>query len=516
MLGKATSFTALVCVAIALLVGTMTPAGAVCSNGLEGIQSTSLDVCCVEGCEVCGGVDCTPANTSSLTSADCCATEIVESGTFCDVSMAAPCIITTAAAANDSVCENGQTGVPDPDTDVCCPLECGDSCGGEGCGSIPGVNATQCCSSLIIESGAVCSDTVSAPCVVGAAEADNSTTCSNGIVGIEDPVNLICCDAACGLCGGPGCGNVTGLTGLDCCSEEIAVVNDLCSVTNEAPCVMDPPDFVASTCPNGLAGVQDGSVCCAEECNGVCGGEGCGSIVGTNGAEDCCSNTILATGVDCEEGVMAPCIMLNGTYTDAPMAAPTFPPAAAPGTTVAPGAVAATEAPVAGTREFRFTQAPTQLLDVNGDGLVNSADTGIVGDTNGDGVVDSLDEGVVISASPTAAPTPAATTAAPTPATTTASPTPGGAADGTRDIGDVTDAPTPSPVRETLSPEDTNGDGVIDSADGIEATPGPSATDDAGATAEGNGAVSIARLSTGGSAFVGVVVAAMAFGGMLL
>lgn len=66
---------------------------------------------------------------------------------------------------------------------------------------------------------------------------------------------------------------------------------------------------------------------------------------------------------------MAPCIMLNGTYTDAPMAAPTFPPVAAPGTTVAPGAVAATETPLAGTREFQFTQAPTQLLDVNGGSL---------------------------------------------------------------------------------------------------------------------------------------------------
>jgi len=33
--------------------------------------------------------------------------------------------------------------------------------------------------------------------------------------------------------------------------------------------------------------------------------------------------------------------------------------------------------------------------DVNGDGLVNSADTGIEGDTNGDGVVDTADTGLV-------------------------------------------------------------------------------------------------------------------------
>lgn len=66
-----------------------------CSNGLEGIQSTSDDVCCVEGCGVCGGVGCTPANTSSLTAADCCASEIIESGVFCETSGAAPCIVTT-------------------------------------------------------------------------------------------------------------------------------------------------------------------------------------------------------------------------------------------------------------------------------------------------------------------------------------------------------------------------------------------------------------------------------------
>ena len=33
--------------------------------------------------------------------------------------------------------------------------------------------------------------------------------------------------------------------------------------------------------------------------------------------------------------------------------------------------------------------------DENGDGLVNSADTGVVGDTNGDGTVDDADNGVV-------------------------------------------------------------------------------------------------------------------------
>lgn len=72
----------------------------------------------------------------------------------------------TEAADANSTCDNGQTGVQDPDTDVCCPLECGDQCGGDNCGTIPGVDASQCCAMAIIASGAVCSDNVDPPCVV--------------------------------------------------------------------------------------------------------------------------------------------------------------------------------------------------------------------------------------------------------------------------------------------------------------------------------------------------------------
>ena len=70
---------------------------------------------------------------------------------------------------------------------------------------------------------------------------DSNSTCSNGLAGFEDTVNLVCCDVACGLCGGPGCGNVVGLTGNDCCSETIANNGTLCSVAGEAPCVIDLP-----------------------------------------------------------------------------------------------------------------------------------------------------------------------------------------------------------------------------------------------------------------------------------
>lgn len=84
------------------------------------------------------------------------------------------------------------------------------------------------------------------------------------------------------------------------------------------PSLVRVAEVNSSTCPNGLAGVQDGSVCCAEACNLVCGGSGCGLIYGTAGASDCCSDYILTTGEFCEDGVVAPCIMVNGTYTPAP------------------------------------------------------------------------------------------------------------------------------------------------------------------------------------------------------
>lgn len=100
-------------------------------------------------------------------------------------------------------------------------------------------------------------------------------------------------------------------------------------------------------CPNGLPGVQDGEVCCAEAC-GQCGGAGCGAILGTNGPSDCCSANILANGVMCEQGVEAPCIMVNGTYTDAPVAAPVNP-------------IVATPAPVASDRAIDFSMAPTAV-----------------------------------------------------------------------------------------------------------------------------------------------------------
>lgn len=115
-------------------------------------------------------------------------------------------------------------------------------------------------------------------------------------------------------------------------------------------------------CPNGLAGVQDDTVCCAETCNGQCGGEGCGAILGTNGPSDCCSATILMSGVMCDQGVEAPCIMVNGTYTDAPAAAPINPILGVP----------ATPSPSVGSRAIEFSVAPT-AVDMIGSSVAPTA-----------------------------------------------------------------------------------------------------------------------------------------------
>lgn len=74
-------------------------------------------------------------------------------------------ILCAALADANSTCDNGMTGVQDSDTDVCCPLECGTLCGGEGCGSIPGVDSSQCCAAAIILSSQSCDQTGQAPCI---------------------------------------------------------------------------------------------------------------------------------------------------------------------------------------------------------------------------------------------------------------------------------------------------------------------------------------------------------------
>ena len=65
-----------------------------------------------------------------------------------------------------------------------------------------------------------------------------------------------------------------------------------CWLLTAVPC----PLADASTCSNGIAGYQDGDICCLESC-GQCGGGGCGTIPGTGGGSNCCPTTIREAGV---------------------------------------------------------------------------------------------------------------------------------------------------------------------------------------------------------------------------
>ncbi|CAM9354990.1 unnamed protein product, partial [Hapterophycus canaliculatus] len=74
------------------------------------------------------------------------------------------------------------------------------------------------------------------------AEADDISTCSNGVVGVESSNGMACCVATCGTCGGVGCsvfGEAFGLDNQDCCATEIADDGAPCSQTGEAPCYID-------------------------------------------------------------------------------------------------------------------------------------------------------------------------------------------------------------------------------------------------------------------------------------
>lgn len=145
--------------------------------------------------------------------------------------------------------------------------------------------------------------------------------------------------------------------------------------------VISHPEVVPSTCSNGLAGVlsEDGAICCAEACNGQCGGVGCGTIDGTNGASDCCLGTIIASGVNCDAGVESPCIIVSDTFTDAPTASPldmfTFSPTVGSSGgrfSVSPTvSFEQTSAPTIGSRRLERTETPT-MFDSTGAPTISS------------------------------------------------------------------------------------------------------------------------------------------------
>ncbi|CAN0186204.1 unnamed protein product, partial [Scytosiphon promiscuus] len=95
-----------------------------------------------------------------------------------------------------------------------------------------------------------CDATGGAPCKV-----ETVPECIEGIDGYlgENDGGSVCCPVGCTQCGGTGCGSVgagEGLGNTDCCINGVLNNQDFCSVTNAAPCVVDP------TCSDGTVGIE--------------------------------------------------------------------------------------------------------------------------------------------------------------------------------------------------------------------------------------------------------------------
>ncbi|CAN0159004.1 unnamed protein product, partial [Scytosiphon promiscuus] len=172
-----------------------------CSNGLPGYEASK--VCCPLSCGTCGGPGCSKLGDG------CCTSDVKDSGALCSETQAAPCYIDDDddddVVIDGNTCSNGLPGYEA--SKVCCPLSCG-TCGGPGCSKL----GDGCCTSDVKDSGALCSETKAAPCIIGDGVIDDPM-CSNGLPGYE--ASKVCCPLSCGTCGGPGCSKL----GDGCCTS---------------------------------------------------------------------------------------------------------------------------------------------------------------------------------------------------------------------------------------------------------------------------------------------------------
>lgn len=79
-----------------------------------------------------------------------------------------------ATPTDSTTCSNGFTGVER--AGICCTLDCG-TCGGSGCNRRAreaGLTSKDCCITAIEESGVLCEDSGTAPCIFG--EGKNSSS----------------------------------------------------------------------------------------------------------------------------------------------------------------------------------------------------------------------------------------------------------------------------------------------------------------------------------------------------
>lgn len=69
----------------------------------------------------------------------------------------------------------------------------------------------------------------------------DSSTCSDGTVGLESSDGLVCCTAGCGSCGGLGCSTLylPDYNASDCCVINIENSGVMCEDSGTAPCILE-------------------------------------------------------------------------------------------------------------------------------------------------------------------------------------------------------------------------------------------------------------------------------------
>ncbi|CAM9985894.1 unnamed protein product [Ectocarpus sp. 6 AP-2014] len=197
------------------------------------------DACCETSCGVCGGTGCSDRGNGQDS---CCTKNIAANGDRCSETGAAPCIVDAPEPETSFSCSS-DAGILQGD--ICCEASCG-TCGGTGC-SDRGYGQDSCCTKNIAANGDKCSETGAAPCVVDGnapaptpeatpePETPGTAFSCFGDAGILN--DDVCCEAACGTCGGPGCTERPG--GDDaCCVGDIRDNGEKCIEKGAAPCIV--------------------------------------------------------------------------------------------------------------------------------------------------------------------------------------------------------------------------------------------------------------------------------------
>eukprot|EP00966_Prymnesium_polylepis_P302007 6977586-Prymnesium_polylepis.1 len=141
---------------------------------------------------------------------------------------------------NGSFCAAGIMGFLDRRRAACCPKECG-VCGGQGCSSRPG-GKFACCIAVILKTSCACRSANDVGCIIP--RSSERELCAKGIVGQRPPAiaalrgpAAVCCDAACGVCGGWGCATRYGASG-ECCTSKILWSQRFCWFSGDVGCVL--------------------------------------------------------------------------------------------------------------------------------------------------------------------------------------------------------------------------------------------------------------------------------------